>query len=193
MVTEEHRFPASQEKTGDVPPTPGPPAAWRVGQELMRCLFLRAECFPFGHSPRSSSHFRSDLGRPQVCNPRCPETSICFWSRAWTGPTRVSAGLLMTTRWRPKVEDWLEARWWGPRGEEGVPCSAGPRPGLQDLVLRHIPQPRDPGGGGLYLSSLYQSLMGQRIWGSRSRRGISLTKPWAFSDSGQLSPWLFPP
>ena len=42
------------------------------------------------------------------------------------------------------MEDWLEAGWWGPRREEGVPSSAWPRPGLQDLALLHIPQPPNP-------------------------------------------------
>ena len=139
--------------------TPCPLAAWSVGWELACCHFRQGGGLPFGHSPHHSFHFGSNPGLRQVCNPAALNTHL-FWEQGLEPAlTQVSAGLRMTTRWRPRVGDWLEAARRGP-GREGKPSPTWPRMSPTPASLLgadvctfppciRVPGAKGPGGPGL--------------------------------------------
>lgn len=131
--------------------TPCPLAARSVGRELACCHFRQGGGLPFGHSPHHSFHFGSHPGLRQVCNPAALNTHL-FWEQGLEPALmQVSAGLRMTTRWRPRVGDWLEAARWGP-GREGKPSPTPVSLLGADLctfpLCIRVPGAKGPGGPG---------------------------------------------
>lgn len=76
-----------------------------------------AECSPFGPGPTMFQ--KGTSWSPEPCCPRWP---VFFYYREGPGASH-SSGFRMTTRWRPKLEDWVEA---GGR-EEGIPAPKWPQ------------------------------------------------------------------